>query len=625
MLFFGANQYTEAQHKEGTKALIEEIDRLEAEAPPKGADFWKAQLKEDKYASNSVAKAKINYLIAKKMVAINLDSAEVYANKALRLLEYLDGFENEKTAVYNGLGNIASAKGKVFLASFYYNKIIAILDANPENPDIPEINKVKFYLHSAQANRVIQLYKSAYLLNKKAEKYVAALPDDSYTKFRVYSQLFTSGVEIDISKDSLKYYLQKAEKYLYSDVARIFFYEHKAQFFQLQGKFDAAQFYSQKVLAFRKEQLANEVTGVHIKNVYASYCNLLANSIQQKNMEEAREYMRKIYAFEQKYASYLNATDQLLFLEAMANYYYETKDLRRYKSTTDSVLVLKDQIQRDAELQAKEEVLAMYQLEENQKSIIKLSRRVKVKENQLETTQFLLIIAVLIVVVVVAGAFGFYYKQKNQKLQQEYKQLALEQKLLRTQMEPHFIFNTLSTLQGLIRFDSAKKAIDYLNHFSRLLRSTLELSRQEVVSLEDELKTLESYLKLQQARFKEKFTYTITTSQEIEREAVFIPPMFLQPFIENSIIHGFKGVENEWQLQISITELRQQNQLKIEIIDNGIGSDASKEKKNKSLSGAITKQRLEILSKKYHIPTDYQVSSVEGQGTKVQLILPILT
>ena len=234
---------------------------------------------------------------------------------------------------------------------------------------------------------------------------------------------------------------------------------------------------------------------------------------------------------------------------------------------------------------------------------------------------------VILFSIALAMRINQYRKEKEEaqksELQQGYEKVILEQKLLRTQMEPHFIFNTLSTLQSLIRFQEPQKAIDYLNLFSKLLRSNLELSRKEMISLEDEVETIHNYLSLQQARFKDYFTYQIQVPDELEIDALFIPPMLIQPFVENSILHGFDG-EKKWHIDIKITELIATKQLQIEIIDNGVGIHTAPKKNHKSLSGDIAKERLEILSKKYKIPTDYQILSEEGKGTTVCLKLPII-
>ncbi|WP_338768807.1 histidine kinase [Bernardetia sp. ABR2-2B] len=584
--------------------------------------FWQDKLKEERYASDVVVRAKINYMIARSFASQNMDSAEVYVTKALMLVENIEGYENVKLSIYNGLGNIAQLKGKIFLASFYYNKTISILDVNPF-VDVPNESKIQYYLHSGQANIKIGLYESAFELNKKAEKFLSPAIKENYLWFRVYSQLFASGYQRGVNTDSLEIYLEKVEKYSDTEVAKRFYYEHKAKFFELTKQLDSAKVYFEKVVEFEKNKYLDEPNSTIIGNIYIGYCHLLENSVDRKQLTEAKSLINQLQDLE-KYNYHLQVTDSIPFWSAMATYYYETKDFEKYKKAKNKVIDLQTITQRKSELQAKEEMQSMYQLKENQKSITMLSRSVKVKENQLQTTQSMLIIVTLLIIVILSSMAVLYYRQKNQKLQQEYRQVVLEQKLLRTQMEPHFIFNTLSTLQSMIRFQDSKKAINYLNYFSRLLRSNLELSRQETISLEDELETLETYFKLQQTRFQDKFEYHINVNEEVETGAIFIPPMLIQPFAENSILHGFKGESKEWKVQIVIRELVEKNQLEIEIIDNGIGIEEIRETKKKSFSGAITKERLQILSKKHNTPTDYQIVSEKGKGTKVLMKLPII-
>ena len=622
---------TEAQEELSTQKLLEEIKVIETQFSDRTSDkilnqeekidFWKEELNKDKYASNKVAKASINYLIAKNFATINIDSAEVYITKALILIEDVEGFENQKMSIYNGLGNIAHVKGKDFLSSFYYHKVVSILDANPSLSTIPVVEKTNYYLHSAQANDNIGLHESAYELTRKAASYLDSLSESDYATFRIYVQLFYTSYATKKNTDSLSYYLEKREQQLNSPESKRFYYLQKADFFKLNNQFDSARIYYQKVLKIDQNEFKDrKVTPI---NTYTTYSRLLQNSIKRGKKSEADSLISKLNEMQQDTSVHLSHAVHLFFWKAMMDYHYHFRDFDKYQEVAEKVLEMTEQRQKEAELQAKEEMHAMYQLEENKKAIKKLNQSVEITESQLQKTKYFLAITILAILIILAILAILYYRQKSQKLQQEYEKVILEQKLLRTQMEPHFIFNTLSTLQSLIRFQEPKKAIDYLNRFSRLLRSNLELSRQEMISLQDEIETMDNYLGLQQARFEDYFTYQIQVSDELEVDALFIPPMLIQPFVENSILHGFDG-EKEWHIEIKITELTETKQLPIEIIDNGVGINTAPKKTPKSLSGDIAKERLEILSKKYKIPTDYQIFSENGKGTTVCLKLPII-
>lgn len=255
-LFVILSSCTKNQKDFSTEQLLKEID----EAIPKASEqddqitFWKDMLNQERYASDRVAKASINYQIGKSFAPLNIDSAEVYTTKALILIEDEEGFENEKTAIYNGLGNIAKDRGKIFLSSFYYHKIVSILDANPFISTISAKNKIRFYLHSAQSNTHIGLSESAFELNKKAEQYLSTCPNEDYLWFRVYSQLFLSGYQKKINEDSLRIYLKEVEKYAHTAKENRFVYEHKANFLLLKGQFDSAKVFNKQVFAFDKKQ-----------------------------------------------------------------------------------------------------------------------------------------------------------------------------------------------------------------------------------------------------------------------------------------------------------------------------------------------------------------------------------
>jgi sensor histidine kinase YesM len=233
----------------------------------------------------------------------------------------------------------------------------------------------------------------------------------------------------------------------------------------------------------------------------------------------------------------------------------------------------------------------------------------------------LLLIIGLLSILAVSWIFLLYFIQKQRKQNQEKEKILLQQQLLRTQMEPHFIFNTLSALQSFIRFDEKEKSIKYLSQFSKLLRSSLELSRQSYVPLNEELETIENYLSLQQMRFEYSFNYEISTPQT-DTSALLIPPMLIQPFVENAIIHGINNQQGKGSISLEI--LHKENQLLVKITDNGnkFGKTPKSNSGHRSLSGTIAKERLEILAKENKMNANVEIVTKE-QGTLVLLTLPV--
>jgi len=226
------------------------------------------------------------------------------------------------------------------------------------------------------------------------------------------------------------------------------------------------------------------------------------------------------------------------------------------------------------------------------------------------------IIALILTGVIVFRAIMF--KRKNEKLQLEnelrMQQLQnektkaemqrqateLEMQALRSQMNPHFIFNCLSSINRFILKNEMETASDYLTKFSRLIRMVLNNSKQIFIPLEDELEMLRLYLDLERLRFKNSFDYSITFTNSIDIGNVFIPPLLLQPFAENAIWHGLMHKEGLGHLEISLSV--EEKILCCIITDEGIGRikaamfKSKSAEKQKSMGLQITKERLALLN-----------------------------
>jgi len=211
--------------------------------------------------------------------------------------------------------------------------------------------------------------------------------------------------------------------------------------------------------------------------------------------------------------------------------------------------------------------------------------------------------------------------------------LRYEQQVLLSQMNPHFVFNSLTAIQSYIFRNEPHTASKYLASFAKLTRLILENSRCELCSLEREIATLKLYLDLQKLRFEGRFDYTITVAEQIDPDATLIPPMLAQPLIENAIEHGLSGINWAGKIEIRYT-LTKPKQLVIEVEDNGIGIEKSREvqeskgKQYRSLATEITKERIKNLKKlgnsgiKLNI-TDKSTLSGNTSGTIAQIVIPL--
>ena len=255
------------------------------------------------------------------------------------------------------------------------------------------------------------------------------------------------------------------------------------------------------------------------------------------------------------------------------------------------------------------------------------------KPYYLETWFFLLIAIVFIAIAYLIWRWQVNVaKQKalTQKLYYKSKLLALEQQTLNASMNRHFIFNSLNSIQYYINTKDRMSANKYLTNFAKLIRKNLDssISGTNLVTLTDELERLELYLSLENMRFQNKFIYTIEIENGLDTELINVPPMFLQPYVENSIWHGILPMKTDGKISISISKTEKDGYLFI-IDDNGMGIDTSIQNKTNtdhaSKGMTITSGRLAILKKttnqEYIVKGPYQLADEEGNvlGTRVEI------
>lgn len=259
---------------------------------------------------------------------------------------------------------------------------------------------------------------------------------------------------------------------------------------------------------------------------------------------------------------------------------------------------------------------------------LQLTKTVTATSLDLEKSQrnYLWAIIGVLLVSIFLGAIIFYQKFSNIKTRNE--NIVMEQKLLRSQMTPHFIFNSLSVLQGMILNREDKKSVSYLSKFSKLLRITLENSRDKTVLLSEEITAVQNYLALQNLENK-AYQYTVKVDDTIDTTSLKIPPMLIQPFIENAVEHAFTNQKENRKIDVHVQQV--DAQLICTVTDNGIGIDsqeAGDRKHKKSLATIITSERLEILAKDLKMQGSVTVEDrkkYKEKGTVVTLVIPYKT
>jgi len=234
------------------------------------------------------------------------------------------------------------------------------------------------------------------------------------------------------------------------------------------------------------------------------------------------------------------------------------------------------------------------------------------------------VLALTFLAIIILNFRAVKYKQKI---------IALEQKLLLSQMNPHFVFNSLTAIQSYIFRNDPYLAGKYLANFAKLVRLILENSRLEFITIAKEKETINHYLELQNLRFGKKFEYSISIDPDIDEEHHNIPPMLAQPFIENAIEHGIIHVSLNASIQVRFQLVG--NSILLELEDNGIGIEKSakfnqkKRDDHQSLATRITHERIKNLRKAYGKTIkmsiiDLSKKSEDNKGTLVSFLIPAI-
>ncbi len=289
----------------------------------------------------------------------------------------------------------------------------------------------------------------------------------------------------------------------------------------------------------------------------------------------------------------------------------------RYESYRDSML-------NEDNLAKIDELRERFEAAEKEAAINELKKQNRLQELEQKQERFFFI-GSLIIAGLFMGLIYFFFRQRRMQLLQQSQQV--EQRLLRSQMNPHFFFNALTSIQRyLFEKEDTRIAVRYLAKLAKLMRQILENSRETYITLGEEIKTLENYLSLQQLRYEDRFHYQIEIGPGINLEEILIPPMIAQPFVENAIEHG-----QLHQLESGAIHIRfaiEEGRLLLEIEDNGVGRRVAElsqvTAKHESLATIITRERLNLLKRLTREKCTFQIMDLPDQGTKVAFSFPLL-
>jgi len=415
-------------------------------------------------------------------------------------------------------------------------------------------------------------------------------------------------------------------------------YADLSKFLFSMNKHSEAKEYALKSIYFQKNK------GIY-NSVAFDYLFIAKGLISNQQYSEAIIQLDSALFYQQKYCRQAQDIKSSIY-ENYAKAYYNLKQYEiaflyheRFKTSSDSLNLLKNN-ENVNELQEK------YFATEKENKIILLEKEQLLKDEKNSNEQkskiyliFLLVFILLIILLLVSRSRAKQKieleKQKiideKNKTQIEKEMIELEQKLLLTQMNPHFIFNSLNSIRAFIAKNEGFKATEYLGDFAKLMRLILESSRKKLIPIEDEIKILDYYLKLEQVRNNNSFNFTITLDDVLieDIDDYTIPPMLIQPFVENSIHHGFSNLNKQGEVAVFFKQINE-NSIEVTIQDNGVGRknvESLKEKFNikyESFALKITEERIKHLANEFGTPITYSILDLH-EGTKVSFIIPIFT
>lgn len=400
-------------------------------------------------------------------------------------------------------------------------------------------------------------------------------------------------------------------------IARTF--DNDAQIYAKRGQFDKTLASSRLYYEYLKRT----------NNMNETAPNNLGNSLLKNNLpDSAIPYFREAIALSQKNSGGLMHPS---YLKGLVESYKKKKDYEFALEMIDSAYGVEIKRIREIEAVRIADIEKKYEAEKKDQSIAELNSRNTLNEKIIRQQRWTLVLAFLVFV----GVLSFFYfmhrqyrlTEKNKLLQSENRRLNMEHKLLQAQLNPHFIFNSVANLQSLIATGDTKESVRYLSAFSGLLRNVLEQSRRDFISLEEEIVSLEHYLQLQQMRFAGLFDYRISVAEQLHQDDLLIPPMLVQPFVENAIEHGFRNIGYKGLLSVSFRS--ENGRMLITVDDNGTGLGAKvvNGQKKQSLAGTILKERLDVLFNSRGQEAKFEIENKKENGrhgVTVHIVIPAI-
>lgn len=473
----------------------------------------------------------------------------------------------------------------------YYYKALEIFEKENDKLGMAKIyNNIGIIMQNrGNANEALGFYKKSLKLKIEEHDSDVQIASAYINLGSAYELLKKYDKSLSFYDKSLKLYRNNSKKYFsltLSNIANVYF---------LKMDLDSAFIFNNASLKINDS--INNKFGL-IGN-YRLWGNILR---QQNQVDSAIFYLKKALII----SDTLNVMEaKKKTLTSLVKTYKQKYDFDKAFFYQEKLIAINDTLNNEKTNNKIETLKIVYETEKKEKEISNLQEKIK----RTRTLQGIIAFAIILFGVIVFLIF----KQKLAK--SKYEARIFNQKLLRLQMNPHFIFNALASIQSFMFEEDVKKAAMYLSSFSKLTRAILNNSREEFITLQEDIETIENYLKIQQMRFENSFDYEIIIDDIIDTDNVQVPPMLIQPFVENAVVHGFKDISYKGHIEVEY--LKKDDSIKVIIKDNGKGFVQEKNIKHKSHAIKITQERLKILNKNKKELIAFKIINNNDKGVKV--------
>lgn len=406
-----------------------------------------------------------------------------------------------------------------------------------------------------------------------------------------------------------------------SHIGRVICNNSIAQIYIKQEKFEEA-------LELSKSNLINALNIGDQFYISTAYLNLGWANYTLNNLDLAEENLNLALSVSKKYGL---KSAEIETLEHLSEFYIDKGDYKAALLSFKKADELEKDINNQRNLNHINDLILKYEGENKSNTIKALAFENELVKSRLEKNQIALLFG-LLGIILVSIVFTVYDRHKQ--LKQEKKILTLEQDMLRGQMNPHFIFNSLNSIKLYIINNEKENAVYYLNKFAKFIRKILMASSEKEIPLSNELDTMELYMNIENIRFSNAIELKVLIDENVNAHNIKVPALILQPFIENAIWHGLSLKEGDKKIEVTV-EKNKKRHITISIADNGVGREVSKEinkqktLKRKSFGIKLTKERLENFSKRYTNKYNIKIEDLHDEqgnasGTKIILDIPIL-